>query len=293
MGNGLVIIAVIAAGAVSGLVTGSSAQDGVASHTTLKTPWGEPDMQGIWTDEFDTPLQRSAKYANQEFFTEAQRAELDQVRSGILNRRATERDANNGYNGAVFFSTKRTGARTSKIVDPSNGRLPPQTPDAQKATATDRDFRLALIQSTDTCKRNLPGCAGGKYEPATSARRSETPPRYIIARINRDDGPEDSSLAERCLTGGLPEFGGNTGSFRRIVQTPGGISMFYDVGQGQGWQRNIVMNGSPHLPADIRQWYGDSRRIFLGARPAAATFGPSRPAALTGATKNQGRSGHA
>jgi hypothetical protein len=264
MGNGLVIIAVIAAGAVSGLVTGSSAQDGVASHTTLKTPWGEPDMQGIWTDEFDTPLQRSAKYANQEFFTEAQRAELDQVRSGILNRRATERDANNGYNGAVFFSTKRTGARTSKIVDPSNGRLPPQTPDAQKATATDRDFRLALIQSTDTCKRNLPGCAGGKYEPATSARRSETPPRYIIARINRDDGPEDSSLAERCLTGGLPEFGGNTGSFRRIVQTPGGISMFYDVGQGQGWQRNIVMNGSPHLPADIRQWYGDSRGHWEG-----------------------------
>ena len=34
--------------------------------------------------------------------------------------------------------------------------------------------------------------------------------------------------------------------------------MFYDVGQGQGWQRNIVMDGSPHLPANIRQWYGDS-----------------------------------
>ena len=54
------------------------------------------------------------------------------------------------------------------------------------------------------------------------------------------------------------------GSFRRIVQTPGGISMFYDVGQGQGWQRNIVMNGSPHLPADIRQWFGDSRGHWEG-----------------------------
>jgi hypothetical protein len=84
--------------------------------------------------------------------------------------------------------------------------------------------------------------------------------------MNRNDGPEDSSLGERCLTGGLPEFGGNTGSFRRIVQTPGGISIFYDVGQGQGWQRNIVMNGSPHLPANIRQWYGDSRP--LGRRHA-------------------------
>jgi hypothetical protein len=42
----------------------------------IKTPWGEPDLQGIWKDEFDTPLQRPAKYADQEFFTEAQRAEL-------------------------------------------------------------------------------------------------------------------------------------------------------------------------------------------------------------------------
>src|SRR5712671_1207719 len=52
----------------------------------LKTPWGEPDLQGIWTDESDTPLQRPAKYANQEFFTEAQRKELDNERSALLRR---------------------------------------------------------------------------------------------------------------------------------------------------------------------------------------------------------------
>src|SRR5260370_2540284 len=52
----------------------------------LKTPWGEPDLQGIWTDESDTPLQRSAKYANQEFFTDAQRAELDKERAALLGR---------------------------------------------------------------------------------------------------------------------------------------------------------------------------------------------------------------
>ena len=40
--------------------------------------------------------------------------------------------------------------------------------------------------------------------------------------------------------------------------------MFYDVGQGQGWQRNIIMNGSPHLPPSIRQWYGDSRGRWEG-----------------------------
>ncbi len=84
--------------------------------------------------------------------------------------------------------------------------------------------------------------------------------------MNRHDGPEDGALADRCLTDGLPEFGAGNGggSFRRIVQTPGGIAMFYDVGQGQGWQRNIVMNGSPHLPANIRQWFGDSRGHWEG-----------------------------
>ena len=256
-----VAIAATAVGAVmSASISGTSAQ----SPPALKTAWGEPDLQGIWTDEFDTPLQRPAKYAAQEFFTDAQRAELDQARSAVLGRFATEREINGAYNAATFFSTKRTGARTSKIVDPSNGRIPSLAPDAQKTAAAEREYRLALLQSTDTCKKKLPGCAGGKYEPTTSPRRAEAPPRYNTGRLNRDDGPEDSSLAVRCLTSGLPEFGGATGSFRRIVQTPGGISMFYDVGQGQGWQRNIVMDGSPHLPANIRQWFGDSRGHWEG-----------------------------
>jgi hypothetical protein len=270
--SGLIVTAAVAAAsgaAISMSGTPTSAQAPVVSGAALKTAplktaWGQPDLQGIWTDEFDTPLQRSAKYASQEFFTEAQRAELDQARLGIVNRRATERDVNNGYNGAVFFSMKRTGARTSRIADPPNGRLPPLTPQAQKTAAIDREFRLALVQSTDTCKKGLAGCTGWKYDPGTSPRRAELPPRYNTGRMNRNDGPEDSSLAERCLTGGPLVFGGNTGSFRRIVQTPGGISMFYDVGQGQGWQRNIVMDGSPHLPANIRQWFGDSRGHWEG-----------------------------
>jgi len=261
--SGSVVTAAIAA-ASAAISISVSAQTPVASSAALQTPWGEPDLQGIWTEEFDTPLQRPAKYANQEFFTAEQRADLDKARSAILERFATERAINGAYNAATFFSTKHTGARTSKIVDPPNGRLPPLTPEAQKTAAADREFRLALLQSTDTCKNKLPGCAGGKYDPTPSPRRAEAPPRYNTGRFDRNDGPEDSALGERCLTGGLPEFGGPTGSFRQIVQTPGGISIFYDVGQGQGWQRNIVMNGSPHLPATIRQWYGDSRGHWEG-----------------------------
>jgi hypothetical protein len=270
-----VAIAAAAAGAViSAPITRASAQAPAASGITptasalLKTPWGEPDLQGIWTDETTTPLQRPARYANQAVFTEAERAELDRVRSEVLGRerraeRGTERDVSGSYNN-VFVSFKRTGARTSLIVDPPNGRIPPLTPDAQKLAGAEREFRLTLLQSTETCKNREPACSGGKYDPTRSPRFAELPPRYNTARMNRNDGPEDSSLAERCLTGGLPEFGGPTGSFRRIVQTPGGISIFYDVGQGQGWQRNIVMDGSPHLPANIRQWYGDSRGHWDG-----------------------------
>jgi hypothetical protein len=248
--------------------TAAQAQATSASAAALKTPWGEPDLQGIWTDEFDTPFQRPATYANQEFLSDAQREELDQARSDQVGRRLTDRDLSGGYNFAIWMTRKRTGARTSLIVDPPDGRIPPLTAQAQKTAAADREFRLALLQATDTCKNNAVRCSGGKYDPTPSPRRAEPPPRYNainFGRINRHDGPEDGALADRCLTGGLPEFGTPFGgSFRRIVQTPGGISMFYDVGQGEGWQRNIVMDGSPHLPAGIRQWYGDSRGHWDG-----------------------------
>jgi hypothetical protein len=258
---GLTIAIPVIAVAVAFPLAGAWAQ-------TLKTPWGEPDLQGIWTDEGDTPLQRSPKFANQEFFTDTQRADLDNERSALLRRdrrveRGTELDVAGAYN-ALFMTQKRTGARTSMITDPPNGRIPAMTPDAAQAAAADREFRLALLQSTGTCKSKSVACGGGKYDPTPSPRLAELPPRYNTARMNRHDGPEDGSLPDRCLTLGLPEFGAATGSFRRIVQTPGGISMFYDVGQGQGWQRNIVMNGGPHLPASVRQWFGDSRGHWEG-----------------------------
>src|SRR5712671_7800541 len=152
-------------GAVSAVsITGLSAQA-----PALKTAWGEPDLQGIWTDESDTPLQRSPKFANQETFTEAQRAELDRERSALMRRdkrveRGTELDVAGAYN-AVFMTQKRTGARTSMIVDPTTGRIPLLTPEAQKTAGADREFRLALLQATETCRSKSVACGGGKYDP--------------------------------------------------------------------------------------------------------------------------------
>jgi hypothetical protein len=259
------VIVVVTAVAVL-LRSGTSAETG---NRALRTPWGEPDLQGIWTNEFDTPLQRASRYGTREFFTEEERAEMDKARLALLGRdrrveRGTELDVAGAYN-SVFMSMKRTGRRTSLVVDPPDGRVPPRTPEAQKTAAADLEFRLALLQSTATCKNNSSACAGGKYDPRPSPRRDESLARYNTARMNRHYGPEDGSLADRCLAGGIPEFGSAYGgSFRRIVQTEGGVSIFYDVGQGQGFQRNIVMNGSPHLPARLRQWHGDSRGRWDG-----------------------------
>src|ERR1700674_2111062 len=57
-----------------------------AKTATLKTPWGEPDLQGIWSRDADVPLQRPTKYGNREFLTDGERAALDRQISDILGR---------------------------------------------------------------------------------------------------------------------------------------------------------------------------------------------------------------
>jgi len=241
----------------------------------LKTPWGEPDLQGIWTREVDIPLERPAKYANQEFFSDAERKDLDQQISDIIKRdstderraRGTERDVNSEFTQEPFTVHLPVGTRTSLIVDPPDGRIPRLTPEAQKARDTFRQFQLALLQATAACKENHPGCAGGKYGPV-SPRRNETPPSYIgagtNAGINRADGPEDRTITERCMGGTIPDFGNFIGGFSRIVQTPGVISIVYDMGPGLGPPRIIPITTSPHLPATIQQYWGDSRGHWEG-----------------------------
>src|SRR5206468_3164993 len=159
----------------------ASADTPATKSSGLKTPWGEPDLQGIWTDEYQTPLQRPAKYAGKEFFTDEERTALDEKRAAVELRpraeRGTERDV---------------------------------------AGADNQDF----MSIKSTCR----------------------------------------SMSERCMAAVLPDFTG----FRRIVQSPGSVAIFYDVGQGQGWQRIVPVAGSPHLPSPIPQRFGDSRGRWEG-----------------------------
>ena len=91
-----------------------------------KTPWGEPDLQGIWTYEFQVPFERNPKYANREFFTDEEIKEFDRQRAAQQSRdyraeRGSEADVSGAYN-AVFLTVKRSGRRTSMVVDPPTGK---------------------------------------------------------------------------------------------------------------------------------------------------------------------------
>src|SRR6266550_5296700 len=100
-----------------------------------KTPWREPDLQGIWSRDVDIPLERPAKYGDRGLLTDAERAELDRRIADIVSRdstesrrvRGTERDVNAEFVQAPFTMHLPVGRRTSLIVDPPNGRIPPLT----------------------------------------------------------------------------------------------------------------------------------------------------------------------
>ena len=246
-----------------------AAPGGAEAAPATPTAWGEPDLQGIWATDYEIPLQRPAQYAGKESFTDEERAELDRLRTGFLAQdtrpysRGSEQDVGGAYNPAIFLTHKPTGRRTSLIVDPPDGRIPPFTPEAQQRREAMREYRLALLQATDVCKNNLAGCQGGQYGQP-SPRREEPPPYYPAGSVNRAYGPEDRGLSERCMSARLPDFGGAAGFVLQIVQSPGTVSIFYDTGQGQGWQRTIPVTDRPHLSPDVRQWRGDSRGRWEG-----------------------------
>src|SRR5471032_1244921 len=77
--GGMALIAVVSHVSVAGKAPKAGAQKG----TAIKTSWGEPDLQGLWTDEYQTPVQRPAKFAQREFLTGAELAELDKVRATL------------------------------------------------------------------------------------------------------------------------------------------------------------------------------------------------------------------
>lgn len=219
------------------------------------------------------PFQRPNQFGNRALMTdeEYKKAQDDLLRRDALpgrdsresngkDIRGTEKDVARAYN-EHWFGDKPTevGRRTSMIIDPPDGRMPAFTPEAQKRIGEKREYLQALLQGT----------SGGRPGPI-SARRNEPSPDYNLDRMNRSDGPEDRSSVERCLLNGLPVIlpagqltpdgrpYGNFGGVMRIVESPDSVDIYYDIGQGTGFNRVIPITNRPHLPKEIHQYWGDS-----------------------------------
>ena len=206
----------------------------------LTTAWGEPDLQGLWANDYRIPLQRAPEVADQEYYTDEQmaareeRAEALPTFSDRTAERGTEQDVAGAYDIGFQPSRRPTGRRTSLIIDPPNGRIPPLTDSVARRNDELREYRFALMQAVDTCKTTQERACRDVVDGPPSPRRLEPPPHYLPNRIdgehpmNRADGPEDFGLLERCLSGQPPNFG----SVQRIVQRPGRVSILYEGGIG-------------------------------------------------------------
>ena len=108
--------------------------------TAPLTPWGEPDLQGMWSVELLVPLERP-NGVETEFYTQEQVAEIDRERAEgsvfgnhVRAERGSEADVAGAYN-AVFTSQRPTGRRTGMVIDPPDGKVPPFTSEAQARLA--------------------------------------------------------------------------------------------------------------------------------------------------------------
>ena len=267
--------------AAAGLVGTVACKQGTSNKPAgLTTPWGSPDLGGIWSNAAVVPFQRPKQYgdramktdeelklAQEKLDTKNKLAGTDSRERGGKDIRGTEKDVARAYNDLFFGEKANTiGRRTSMITDPPDGRMPAYTPEAQKRLEEKREFLAALLQGT----------GGGRPGPIDRKRREEPSPDYNIDRLNRTDGPEDRSGPERCLQIGLPvimEAGpltpdgkayGSWGGVFRLVQSPDSVQIYYDVNQGWGFNRTIQIGKRPHLPSDVRQYWGDAVAYWEG-----------------------------
>ena len=211
-----------------------------AGWTAPRTPDGQPDLQGIWTNNSATPMQRPEMLGDKATLTAEELAQLQQTitefrdaeqagdllgdrlfQQALGNSTYQDFDVITGNYNAFWLVERELDNRTSLIVDPPNGRFPPMTPAAQ-------------------------------------ARAAE---RRAYAAAHPSDGPEDRTLGDRCLHFGAPRMGAGYNSYFQILQTPDHVAILQEMGHEA---RLIPLDGRPHVNAGIRQWNGNARARWEG-----------------------------
>ena len=210
----------------AGQIENSNAGDWIAP----RTPDGQPDIQGVWTNSTMTPLERPADMEDKPFYSEAEASELDAAArerrarasepGGTRLQRLPPGSRFGGYNAAIWSAARSIAPtrRTSMVVDPPDGRVP--------------------------------------LRPAAEERRN-----YLVA--NRSDTYDNMSVYTRCITRGIPgalipNFY-NAGNL--ILQTPDFVVILTEM---IGEARFIPLDGRPRINPSIGLWMGDSRGRWEG-----------------------------
>ncbi len=206
---------------------------------TPRTPWGDPDLQGMWVNNSATPLERPDAFLGKERLTDEELQELKKQAAEVLDggdaffaddfvTAAVEEgvdfrsfDQKTGNYNQFWIVEREFDNRTSLIVDPPDGRIPALTPEGRK-----------------------------RLEKATRGFLGIDPA-----------GPEDLSDQVRCITYGVPNILAGYNSFFQILQTPEYVVIFQELIHDA---RVVPMDGRPHLPENIRQWHGDPRGRWDG-----------------------------
>jgi hypothetical protein len=220
-----------------------------------KTSWGDPDLQGTWFVLYDTPLERSAANASKEFLSDEEVAAANNAKgvSPGRNMRSTgATDVSGAYN-AVFNSILKTGKRTSLVIDPPDGRIPPLVGGSSQPAQPGRGQGR--------------GAAAAAAAPGAGGARAYTDLPLGIAPGQNDD-PETTPQSPRCLGVPMPFLPLNTqfaqGTVMQIVQGPKDMGIYMEDDHAGGGNRVIYLDGRPHAPAKERFYLGDSRGHWEG-----------------------------
>jgi len=211
------------------LVTSPAAGQGGRSWSPPRTPWGDPDLQGVFTNsnEYATPLERPEKFAGRRL-EDVTNEELAAIRR-VAQQQAIAGLAP-GPRGPDYWWLENLALEKRNqpwlIVDPPDGRIPALTAEGQKRVRDAGRVRSSF--------------AGGPI-----------------------NGPEDLNYLERCISRSVPGsmipvmYGNNY----QIVQTPGYLAITYEIIHET---RIIPLDGRPHVGQAIRQHMGDARGRWEG-----------------------------
>jgi hypothetical protein len=219
------MIAVLLASAALAVPAAGQQSVRTAAYAPSRTPWGDPDLQGVYDFQSDVPFQRPLDLGSKVAFA-SQEQKADYQRQGLARARAVPQKAaapNVGAYGAEWTPRNVVpNLRTSLLQDPPDGRLPAMTPEALT-----------------------------RYRSLTEHRR-----QYL----NKYDTYEDVATYERCISRPMPRLNQGYNSGTLIVQSPGWVTFLYE----QLDTRIIPLDGRPHLDSSIRQWNGSSRGHWEG-----------------------------